>query len=72
MDELNKIVHSVKEQIEEGESIDTAVYDTIRNYISLKKFDNINNVGTEQEYWDSYFVYEIPLVAYIKSSLGLD
>ena len=72
IDELNEIVHSVKEQIEDGESVDTAVYDTIRYYVSLKKFNDINNVGTEQDYWDSYLFYESPLVSFIKSSLGLN
>ena len=72
IDELNEIVHSVKEQIEDGESVDTAVYDTIRHYISSKKFDTINGTGTEQDYWDSYLVYETPLVSFIKSSLGLN
>ncbi len=36
IEELNQIIGSVKEQIEDGESVDTAVYDTIRHYLSLK------------------------------------
>ena len=71
-DELNEMINSVKEQIDEGESVDTAVYDTIRHYIAIKKFEEINTQGTEQEYWDSYLIFETPLVYFIKSSLGLD
>jgi len=70
-DELAQIVNSVKEQLEDGESVDTAVYDTIRHYVSLKDFQDIVDSGTEQEYWDSYLTYEIPLVLFIKASLDL-
>jgi hypothetical protein len=72
IEELNQIIRSVKEQIEDGESMDAAVYDTIRHYISLKKPSEINNDGTEQQYWDSYLKYETPLVEFVKYTLGLD
>lgn len=71
-DELNEMIDSVKEKIDEGESVETAVYDTIRHYIAIKKFEEINTQGTEQEYWDSYLIFETPLVYFIKSYLGLD
>jgi hypothetical protein len=70
-DELAQMVESVKGQLEDGESVSTAVYDTIRHYVSLKDFQDIVDSGTEQEYWDSYLTYEIPLVLFIKASLDL-
>ena len=72
IEELNQIISSVKEQIEDGESVDTAVYDTIRHYLSLKKPSDINDDGAEQQYWDSYIKYETPLVEFVKHTLGLD
>jgi hypothetical protein len=47
------------------------VYDTIRHYVSLKDYKEINDSGTEQQYWDSYLTYEIPLVLFIKASFDL-
>jgi hypothetical protein len=72
IEELNQIISSVKEQIEDGESVDTAVYDTIRHYIAIKRPTRINDEGTEQQYWDSYIKYEIPLVEFVKHALKLD
>ena len=72
IDELDDLVKDVKDQIEEGESLDTAIYDTIRQFITSKQFNDINDVGTEQEYWDSYLVYEKPLVKYVKEKLGIE
>jgi hypothetical protein len=45
-EELIQMVKSVKEQIEEGESVGVAIYDTIRYYVSLKKPTDINDEGT--------------------------
>ena len=70
-DELAQIVEAVKEALEDGESVDTAVYDTIRHYVSLKNFQDIVDSGTEQQYCDSYLTYEIPLVLFVKASLDL-
>ena len=72
IEELNQIISSVKEQIEDGESVDTAVYDTIRHYLSLKNPSDISDDGAEQQYWDSYIKYETPLVKFVKYTLGLD
>ena len=72
IDELNEIVYSVREQIEDGESVDTAVYDGIREFIKSKKFTDIDEFGDEQSYWDSYLKYEDALIPYVKSQLGLD
>ena len=72
IDELNEIVHSVKEQIEDGESVDTAVYDGIRDFIKSKKFTEIDEFGDDQSYWDSYLAFERPLVSYVKMKLGLE
>ena len=76
IEELNQIISSVKERIkvygEDDESVDTAVYDTIRHYLSLKNPSDISDDGVEQQYWDSYIKYETPLVEFVKYTLGLD
>jgi hypothetical protein len=71
IEDINQIIRSVKKQIEYGNSVDTAVYDTIREYIALRRPNRINDEGTEQEYWDSYIKYEIPLVGFVKHVLEL-
>jgi len=71
-EDLLWIVNDVQEMIDEGESVDTAVYDGIRDFIKSKKFTEIDEFGDEQSYWDSYLKYEIALVSYVKSQLGLD
>ena len=70
-EDLLWIVNDVKEMIDEGESVDTAVYDGIRDFIKSKKFTEIDEFGDEQSYWDSYLKYERPLVSYVKSKLDL-
>ena len=72
IDELNDLVKDVKDQIEEGESLDTAIYDTVRQFIATKRFSDINDTGTEQQYWDSYLRYERPIIEYVKERLGFD
>jgi len=71
-EDLLWIVNEVKEMIDEGESVDTAVYDGIREFIKSKKFTDIDEFGDEQSYWDSYLKYERPLVSYVKMKLGLE
>ena len=71
IEDINQIIRSVKKQIEDGDSVDTAVYDAIRHHIALKRPTRINDEGTEQEYWDSYLKYEIPLVEFVKHVLEL-
>jgi hypothetical protein len=71
-EDLLWIVNDVQEMIDEGESVDTAVYDGIRDFIKSKKFTEIDEFGDDQSYWDSYLKYETPLVAFVKSELGLD
>jgi len=68
-DELDYLIKDIKDQIEEGESLDTAIYDTVRQFIASKQFNDINDEGTEQEYWDSYLIYEKPLVKFVKEKL---
>ena len=65
--ELDNIVNTVKQRIKEGDNVENSILGTIRYYISLKKFNDINHDGNEQDYWNSYLKYEIPLVAYVKS-----
>jgi hypothetical protein len=72
LDELNQLVNDTEELIEYGTEPETAIYDTVRQFIASKQFNDINDVGTEQEYWDSYLKYEEPLVNYVKEKLRLD
>ena len=71
LDELDDLIKDIKDQIEEGESLATAIYDTVRQFIATKRFSDINDNGTEQEYWDSYLRYEKPMIKYVKEKLGL-
>lgn len=71
IDELDDLIKDIKDQIEEGESLDTAIYDTVRQFIATKNFSDINDTGTEQQYWDSYLMYEKPMIKYVKEKLGL-
>jgi hypothetical protein len=70
-EDLEWIVNNVKEMIEDGESLDTALYDGIREFIKRKNFSDIDEFGDEQSYWESYLKYENPLVAYVKLKLDL-
>ena len=71
-EDLLWIVNDVKEMIDEGESVDTAVYDGIRDFIKSKKFPDIDEFGDDQSYWDSYLKYERPLASYVKMKLGIE
>ncbi len=70
-EDLEWIVGDVKEMIEQGESVDAALYDGVREFIKSKKFPDIDEFGPDQSYWDSYLMYERPLVAYVKLKLNL-
>jgi hypothetical protein len=70
-EDLEWLVNDVKELIEYGESLDTAIYDGTREFIKSKKFSDIDEFGDEQSYWNSYLSYETPLVKYIKNKLGV-
>jgi aminopeptidase N len=71
-EDLLWIVNDVHQMIDEGYGVESAVYDGIRDFIKSKKFTEIDEFGDEQSYWDSYLKYEIALVSYVKSQLGLD
>ena len=71
-EDLLWIVNDVQEMIDEGESVDTAVYDGIRDFIKSKKFPDIDEFGDDQSYWDSYLKYERPLASYVKMKLGIE
>jgi hypothetical protein len=71
-DDLKWIINDIQEMIDEGESVDTAVYDGIRDFIKSKKFHDIDEFGDDDSYWDSYLKYERPLVSYIKMKLGIE
>ena len=71
-EDLLWIVNDVQQMIDEGYGVESAVYDGIRDFIKSKKFTEIDEFGDEQSYWDSYLKYEIALVSYVKSHLGLD
>ena len=70
-EELLWIVNDVKEMIDEGYGVESAVYDGIREFIKSRNFTDIDEFGDEQSYWDSYLKYERPLVSYVKMKLGL-
>lgn len=71
-EELQKLLEDVKELIDEQGLMEiTAVYDGVREFIKDKKFEDIDEFGPEDSYWRSYLVYEKPLVAFVKSQLGL-
>jgi hypothetical protein len=70
-EDLVWIVNDVKEMIDEGESLDTALYDGIREFIKSKKFSDIDEFGDDDSYWNSYLKYEKQLLAYVKSKLNL-
>lgn len=71
MEDLEQIVLDVKEMIDDGESLDTALYDGIRQLIKSKNFNDIDEFGDDESYWKSYLKYERELLAYVKSKLGL-
>jgi len=72
IDELNKLILVVKHKIDSvGISEDMAVYDGIREFLASKRNSDINDEGTEEEYWDSYSKYETPLFEFVRSSLNM-
>ena len=71
-DDLMWIINEVQEMIDKGESVDTALYDGVRQFIKSKKFTEIDEFGDDQSYWDSYLAFERPLVSYVKMKLGLE
>ena len=70
-EDLEWLVNDVKELIDYGESLDTAIYDGVREFIKSKKFSDIDEFGPENQYWESYLRYERPLVKYVKSKLNI-
>jgi hypothetical protein len=70
-EDLLWIVGEVKEMIGHGVSVEDALYDGIREFIKSKKFDDIDEFGDDDDYWDSYLKYERPLISYVKMKLGL-
>ena len=71
LEDLERLVNDVKEMIDDGESLDTAIYDGVREFIKGRKFSDINEFGPDNDYWDSYLKYERPLVRYVKSKLNI-
>ena len=71
LEELEWLVNDVKEMIDDGESLDTAIYDGIREFIKSKNFSDIDEFGLDADYWSSYLNYERPLVRYVKSKLNI-
>lgn len=70
-EELEWLINDIKELIEFGESLDTAIYDGTREFIKSRQFSDIDVFGDEQSYWDSYLRYERPLVDYVKQRLNI-
>jgi hypothetical protein len=71
-EDLLWLVNDVKKMIDQGFGVESAVYDGIRQFIKSGELNDIDEFGNEQSYWDSYLKYETPLVAFVKSELGLD
>ncbi len=71
MEDLEQIVLDVKGMIEQGENWDESLYDDIRQLIKSKNFNDIDEFGDEESYWNSYLKYERELLAYVKSKLNL-
>lgn len=71
-EELQKLLEDVKELIDEQGLMEiNAVYDGVREFIKRRNFSDIDEFGPEDSYWRTYLVYEKPLVAFVKSQLGL-
>jgi len=70
-EDLDWLVNDVKEMIDYGESLDTAIYDGIREFVKSRKFADIDEFGVEADYWESYLRYERPLVDYVKKKLRI-
>ncbi len=71
VDDLNDLVRQAKYRIDNkwDDNAEESVYGIVRQYMSSNINDVFNNIGTEQDYWDSYLKYETPLVSYVKSKL---
>ena len=70
-EDLDWLVNDVKELIDYGESLDTAIYDGTREFIKSRKFPDIYEFGPEADYWESYLRYERPIVDYVKKKLRI-
>ena len=71
LEDLEWLVNDVKEMIDDGESLDTAIYDGVREFIKSKNFSDIDEFGLDADYWSSYLNYERPLVRYVKNKLNI-
>jgi len=71
LEDLERLVNEVKEMIDDGDSLDTAIYDGIREFIKSKNFSDIDEFGLDADYWSTYLDYERPLVRYVKSKLNI-
>jgi len=69
--ELDDLVDDINRLIDSGYSSKMdAIYDTVRQFIaSNRKFKFDSN--SEQDYWDRYTKYEIPIVDYVKKKLKI-
>jgi hypothetical protein len=68
IEELDDLVDDVKGLIDSGYDRTDAIYDTVRQFIaSSENFRFLSS--SEQEYWDSYIMFEEPLVDYVKEKL---
>jgi hypothetical protein len=70
-EDLEWLINDIKELIDYGESLDTAIYDGTREFIKSRKFSDIDEFGDDSSYWSSYLNYERPLVKYAKNKLGI-
>ena len=71
LEDLEWLANDVKEMIDDGESLDTAIYDGVREFIKSKNFSDIDEFGLDADYWSTSLDYERPLVRYVKSKLNI-
>ena len=71
LEDLEWLANDVKEMIDDGYSLDTAIYDGVREFIKSKNFSDVDEFGLDADYWSSYLNYERPLVRYVKSKLNI-
>jgi hypothetical protein len=71
-EELQTLLNDVKKLLDDNMTDEDAIYYGVRELIKSKKLPEIDEFGDDESYWFSYLKYEKPLVAFVKSKLGLE
>ena len=75
IEQLDELLERVQEEMKNNDEIELinkpehVIYNIVREFIAYNV--DIVDEGGEQEYWDSYLEYEIPLIEFVRSSLNL-